>query len=210
MSRALISNDWMTSSSVSEFATADDFQKLFASEIVDLFRLAFFLTADADKAEHCVILTMHECLATVDVSKAWLPVWTRNALIRNGIRIVTGMPARSLGKGRPHQPFPEVHKSMPRRETSVTDESAGILELSDFDRLVYVLYFLERYPTRDCAALLGRSRQEVRDAQNRAFGQVIAFEREWRRTSDGASTDTCPPPNQKRTDLDGSCGNLLA
>ena len=210
MSRALGSNDGMTSSSVSEFATADDFQKLFTSEIVDLFRLAFFLTADADKAEHCVILTMHECLATVDVFKAWLPVWPRNALIRNGIRIVTGIPARSLGKGRPHQPFSEVPKSLLRRDASVTDESAGILELSDFDRLVYVLHFFEHYPARDCAALLGRSRQEVRDAQNRAFGQIIAFEREWRRTSDGASPDNCPPPNQKQMDLDGSCGNLLA
>ena len=210
MSRAWVSNEGMTSSSVSEFATADDFQRLFASEIVDLFRLAFFLTANADKAEHCVILTMHECLATVDVFKAWLPVWTRNALIRNGIRIVTGIPARSPGNGRPHQAFPEVHDSLLRRETSVTDESAGILELSDFDRLVYVLHFLEHYPMRDCAALLGRSRQEVRDVQNRAFGQIVAFEREWRRMSDGASPDDCPPPNQKQTDLDGSCGNLLA
>ena len=210
MSRALGSNHGITSSSVSEFATADDFQKLFAAEIVDLFRLAFFLTADADKAEQCVILTIHECLATVDVFKAWLPVWTRNALIRNGIRIVNGIPARSRGNGRPHQPFHEVHESLFRRETSVTDESAGILELSDFDRLVYVLYFLERYPTRECAALLGRSRQEIRDAQNRAFGQITEFEREWRCTSDGASAENCPPTNQKQTDLDGSCGNLLA
>jgi hypothetical protein len=74
----------MASSSDSEFATADDFHNLFASEIVDLFRLAFFLTADADRAEHCVILAMHECLATVDVFKAWLPVWTRNPLFGMG------------------------------------------------------------------------------------------------------------------------------
>jgi DNA-directed RNA polymerase specialized sigma24 family protein len=210
MRRASVCIEGMTSSSVSEFATADDFQKLFASEIVDLFRLAFLLTADAEKAEHCVILTIHECLATVDAFKAWLPVLTRNALIRNGIRIVTGIPARSLGKGRLHQPFREVHNSLLRRETSITDESAGILEMSDFDRLVYVLCSLEHYSTRDCAALLGRSRQEVRDAQNRGVGQIVEFEREWRRTPDGASTDNCLPPNQKQTDLDGSCANLLA
>jgi len=52
-------------------------------------------------------------------------------------------------------------------EAGVIDETAGILELSDFDRLGYVLYFLEHYPTRDFAALGGRARQEVRDAQNR-------------------------------------------
>ncbi len=210
MSRALGSNDGMKSSSVSEFATADDFQKLFASEMVDLFRLAFLLTADAEKAEHCVIVTMHECLATVDVFKAWMPVWTQSALIRNGIRIVTGIPARSLGKDRQYQPATTINKSLLRSEIGITDDSAGILELSDFDRLVYVLYFLEGYPTRDCALLLGRSHQEVRDAQNRAFGQIVAFEREWRRTSDEASRDSCPPPHEKQSDVGGSCGSLLA
>ena len=32
--------------------------------MVELFRLAFFLTADAEKAEHCVTLAMQECMAT--------------------------------------------------------------------------------------------------------------------------------------------------
>ena len=204
MSIALGSNDGMKSSSVSEFATADDFQKLFASEMVDLFRLAFLLTADAEKAEHCVIDTMRECLATVDVFKAWLPVWTRSALIQNGIKIVTGIPARSLGKDRQDQPPTPINKSLLRSEIGVTDDSAGILELSDFDRLVYVLYFLEHYPTRDCALLLIRSRQEIRDAQNRAFGRIVAFERECGRTSDGASRDSCPPPHEKQSDVGGS------
>jgi hypothetical protein len=72
-----------------------------------------------------------------------------------------------------------------------------------------VICVLERYPSRDCAALLGRSRQEVRDAQNRALRQIVAFESEWRRRSDRRSRDRRPPSHEKQSDLDGSCGNLL-
>jgi len=165
MSRTLGSNNGTKSSAVGEFAKTDDFQELFASEMVDLLRLAFLLTADAEKAQHCVILTLHECLATVGVFKAWLPVLTRNALIRNGIRLVTGIPVCSLGKSRRPESLPAIHDS--EYVISPTDDSAGLLQLSDFDRLVYVICVLERYSTRDCAALLGKSRPEVRDALNR-------------------------------------------
>jgi hypothetical protein len=37
------------------------------------------------------------------------------------------------------------------------DESAEILQLSDFDRLVYVISFIEHYPARDCATLSGKA-----------------------------------------------------
>lgn len=206
MSKAQVSKDRMKYSSVVEYATADDFQRLLVSEMVDLFRLAFLLTADAEKAERCVIVTMRECLATVDVFKTWLPVWTRNALIRNGIRIVTGIPLCSPGKTRRPAPRPAIHRY---KIVGASDDSAGLLQLSDFDRLVYVICVLERYPGRDCAALLGRSRQEVRDAQNRALRQIVAFESEWRRRSDRGSRDLCPSSHEKQSDLDGSCGDLL-
>jgi hypothetical protein len=197
MSKAQVSKDRMKHSSVVEYATAEDFQRLLASEMVDLFRLAFLLTADAEKAERCVIVTMRECLATVDVFKTWLPVWTRNALIRNGIRIVTGIPHCSPDKTRRPGPRPAIHHS---RDVGASDDSAGLLQMSDFDRLVYVICALERYPSRDCAALLGRSRQEVRDAQNRALRQIVAFEREWRRTSDRGIQRSLPivPREAKR------------
>jgi DNA-directed RNA polymerase specialized sigma24 family protein len=198
MSKAQVSKDRMKYSSVVEYATAEDFQRLLASEMVDLFRLAFLLTGNAERAERCVIVTMRECLATVDVFKTWLPVWTRNALIRNGVRIVTGIPLCATRTA--------IHRS---KNVGTSDDSAGLLQLSDFDRLVYVICVVERYPSRDCAALLGRSRQEVRDAQNRALRQIVAFEREWPRTSDGGSRDLCRPTHEKQSDLDGSCGNLL-
>ena len=205
MSRAVLSNDRITGR---EYATADDFQKLFACDMVDLFRLAFLLTADAAKAEHCVIVTMHECMANDSVFKDWLPVWTRRALIRNGIGIVTGRPARSTGETSQHQPFSVFHRSQ-RSALDPSSESAGIFQLSDFDRLVYVICVLERCPTQDCATLLDRSRQEVRNAQDRALSQTTAFENEWRRPSHAGSADLCPTSHEDGTGSDGSCGSLL-
>lgn len=38
------------------YATDDDFQQLFATEITEVFRLGQQLTADAEKAERCLIL----------------------------------------------------------------------------------------------------------------------------------------------------------
>ena len=135
MSRALLSTDRMN---WNEYATADDFQKLFAPEMVDLFRLAFLRTADAEKAERCLILTMHERMATGDVFKGWLPVWARNALIRNGVEIVTGNPLCSLSNIQGRDPFPAMQKSR-RSVIRAFDDSLEIMQLRDFDRLVYAI-----------------------------------------------------------------------
>jgi len=205
MRRGALANDRTT---WGEYASADDFQRLFASEMVDLFHLAFLLTADAEKAERCLVVTMHRCMAAGDVVKGWLPVWTRNALIRNAIGIVTGIPGSPRSKIARPEPFPSIHAAQ-RSARDETNESAGILELSDFDRLVYVICTLENYPTRDCAMLLGRSRQEVRDAQHRALAQITAFEREQRSIANAPAPDSCLPCYQHRSDLDDSCGNLL-
>jgi len=171
--------------SASEYASTDDFQELLATEIGDMFRLALLLTGDANKAEHCLILTMHENLANRYVFKSWLPVWIRNALIQNAIRVVMGdrvCPVRKTTLGR----APSMIQTSARDALSDSNESAGILHLSDLDRLVYVICVLEHYPTRDCAAFLCRPRQEIRDALNRAEQQVAALEQDWRRVRNGA------------------------
>jgi len=205
---ALVTNQTKLSSA-SEYASLDDFQKLFASEMVDLFRLAFFLTADADKAEHCLILTMHECMANGSVFKRWLPVWTRNALVQNAIRAVMRgwvCPVRKTTLGRALFP----NQGSAQDALSHSDESVGILHLNDFDRLVYVLCVLEGYPARDCATFLCRSRQEIQCAQNRAINQVAAFEQEWRCACDGATQGFQPPPQNEAIGSDRPFGKLVA
>jgi hypothetical protein len=182
MGRSVLSNDPTRLSSGNEYATADDFRELFASDMVDLFNLAFLLTADAEKAEHCLLLTMQECMVTGSVFKWWLPVWTKNALMRNGIRIVTESPIcppRKISHDGAHSSTSGSKK----RAINRLDESAVILQLSDFDRLVYVISLVEHYPTRDCATLMGRTTQEVVDARNRAVDRVAAFKQKRGRAS---------------------------
>ncbi len=208
MTRPAQSYDRMTPSAVNEFATADDFQHLFASDMPDLFRLAYLLTGDAEKAEHCLILTIRECMAGGSVYKWWLPVLTRNVLIRNAIRIVTGSPARPLRKI-PHDRMLTAIRRSQQSAIDASDEPAGVLQLSDFDRLVYVIHLIEQYPIRDCVTLLGRSRQEIRDALTRALAYVDAFEQVWRRAPGALSEDLCLLPYNPEAGLD-SRGSLSA
>lgn len=205
MSTALPSNYRFNSSPTYEYATAEDFQTLFASDMVDYFRLAFLLTADARKAEHCIITTMHECMANRSVFKEWLPVWTRNAVIRNAIRLVAGVQGHSLGTVRRREPT--INKA---RQSAVgaSDDSAGILELSDDDRLIYVLCVIERYSIRDCASLLGRSRKEVSDAHNRALAEIAAFEDQCR-CSNNPSSSACSQSEDDRSESDDLRGSLV-
>ena len=186
--------------SVHEYATPDDLQDLFASDMADLFRLAFLLTLDAEKAEQCLIQTMHECMASTSVIKWWLPVWIRNALIQNAIRVVTGSLARPLRQILQHETVSAIRKAQ-HSAIDASHESPGILQLSDFDRLVYVICVVERYPARDCATFLGRSRREVRDAQNRASEQVTAFEQEWLRPGGQSALDLCRRRAQREPGL---------
>jgi hypothetical protein len=209
MAKAAISNPQVSVTSEREFATADDFQQLFASDMADLFRLAYLLTADAEEAELCLILTIRECMASSSVFRWWLPVWTRNALIRNALRIVTGSPARCLGKMAHDRMLSAIRRSQ-QSAMDALDQSPAILQLSDLDRLVYVICLVEHYPIGDCAMLLGRSRQEVREAKERAVRQVIAFEQEWRRLPDPLPADLFVPPSHAATGAERSSGSLLA
>jgi hypothetical protein len=197
----------MNSSSAYEYATAEDIQRLFASDMTDLFRLAFLLTADAENAERCIILTIHECLSNDAVFKEWVPVWTRNTIIQNAIGIVTGVREYSRDEARFRKP--SIH-GVRRSAVDTSDDSVGLLELSDFDRIVYVICVIERYSTRDCALFLGRSRQEVHAAQKRALAQIARYEQRWIPLSQDPSLTPYSRSIEGTTDLDSSCGSLMA
>jgi len=52
---------------------------------------------------------------------------------------------------------------------------ASILALEDFERFVYVLSVLERYPDQKCAALLDTSAQEILETRIRALQHIAQF-----------------------------------
>src|SRR2546425_8686857 len=52
---------------------------------------------------------------------------------------------------------------------------ASVLALEDFDRFVFVMSVLERYPDKECSDLLGCSEQDVREARMRALQQIAEY-----------------------------------
>jgi hypothetical protein len=208
MSTALALNDQPASVLIGEFATPDDVQRQFATKMTDLFLLALLLTANADKAQHCLIQSIRECLERDTILKGWLPAWIRNTVIRNAVRIVRGTQREPQRKESQPELAPSVYV-LPKSAVGVWEYSAGILELSDCDRLAYVICVLENYSSLDCALLLGRSRQEVCDFRSRALAQVAAFERECCPVPHEPHPCHSSPGNDQPDSFDSSCGCLL-
>jgi hypothetical protein len=191
------------------YATTDDFQRIFVGEMTDLFRLSLLLTADAAKAESCLILAMRECFASSTVSKGWAFVWVRRTVIRNAIRLVLGtetvIPIDVYG-----EVGPGFHLQPSDYRIEALEDPVAILALPDFDRLVFVICVLERYSVLDCALLLKRSPKDVNDARVRAINQVVSAEERNRRES--TTTSSTGPYGARGNgigDLDGSCGSLI-
>jgi DNA-directed RNA polymerase specialized sigma24 family protein len=191
------------------YATRDDFQRLFAREMTDLFRLALQLTADAEKAEGCLILSMRECFDNCTVAKEWALIWARRAVIRNAIRVVL-----STDNATPDtinsETGPDFRLQLREYRIEALQDSLAILELPDFDRLVFVICVLERYAALDCALLLNRSPKDVNDARERAIDQVVSAE-EWNRHKSATtfSSSLHSACSYELGECNWSCGSLF-
>ena len=188
-----------------EWTTPGQVQKHFAAAMTDLFCLAFLLTAHAEKAEVCVIRSIRECLKATRIQTNCLAAWVRNSIIRNGIAIVNESEPE---QGKDDGSIPLVP---PTNQASIRagDYSAGIFDLSSFDRLVYVICVLEHYTSRHCALLLRTSREKVREARIRALAHIAEFESRWRESPHGFTPEPNWHSNEPLSMSDSSCGCLL-
>lgn len=190
-----------------EYATEDDVQKFFVAAMNDLFCLAFLLTANADRAEDCIVRSIRECMKNTCILRENLLAWIRNSVIRNGIAIVT-----EFELDWPHDTqidsTPLIPVS-PQACVGTMDCSAGILELSSFDRLVYVICIIELYTSRHCALLLSRSREEVREARTRALAHIAEFESTWRDIPSNSFADSGVRFDRSRSEFESSFGSLF-
>lgn len=153
------------------YATDEDFRLLFETEITDVFRLSLQLTADVEKAEHCLILAMRDCFGRSTIARSFLRIWARRMVIKNAIRLV-------LGIENDNACHTENHSHLQPRAYRIEElrESVAILELPDFDRVAFVICMLERLSILDCALLLRKSPKDVNDAIVRAMNQVTSAE----------------------------------
>jgi hypothetical protein len=178
------------------YATTDDFQRLFARDMTDLFRLSLQLTADAETAERCLILAMRESFANSTVAKEWALIWARRTVIRNAIRLVLGA-KNTIPSDIDCETVSDFHLQPTEYRIEALRNSLSILELPDFDRLVLVICVLERYSILDCALLLKSSPTAVSAARVHAINQVVSAEERNRHE----------PTTTSSTSLYGACSN---
>jgi DNA-directed RNA polymerase specialized sigma24 family protein len=157
------------SHSTRSYATNEDFKRLFAAVIDDLFRLSLQLTADADKAKHCLALAMADCFGSDTISTDFAHVWARRMVIQNAIHLVLDLDRGTSGVAACdfHFQAGEVHEEEP-------PESIEVLHLPEFDRLAYVICALERLAIQDCALLLRKSPKDVKEAIARAANRIAS------------------------------------
>jgi hypothetical protein len=156
---------------MSPYATREDFCKLFTDEAISFYLLSFLLTAKHERAEQCFVAGLDECVKGSAPFKAWVRPWARRTIIRNAIRMMMPRPGSS-------RPTPsEMNLKGDFTGMRLQDVPfASILVLEDFERFVYVLSVLERYPDQNCALLLDVAAQEVRDTRRRAFQRIAEYE----------------------------------
>jgi hypothetical protein len=153
----MLSERKITSQGPMRYATKEDFCRIFKADMNRLYLLSFLLTGNHPSAERCFVSGLDDS-AKAPVFKEWAESWARRTIIRNAIQAIRPRPDRntsSLGQG-----------------TSEPARVAAVVELSAFDRFVFVMAVLEGYSDHECSLFLDCSRDEVIAARTRAFEQV--------------------------------------
>jgi hypothetical protein len=156
-----------------DYATPEEFERLFESKREPLLRLALLLTGSVEKAEQSLNHALRDCRLNGSVSTDWVLPWARRAIVRNAIELVClpvsvsgALPINGDGADGNSQAVPAA--------TSLHEDISLIEKLPDFERLVPIITVLEHISVQDCALLLARSLKEVCDAQKRAI-RLLAF-----------------------------------
>jgi DNA-directed RNA polymerase specialized sigma24 family protein len=152
------------------YASCEDFRRVFDQDMNSLYRLAFLLTGDREKAEQSFVSGLDDAVKGNPVFKEWARSWARRAVILNALRVIKPRPADGNGHGRSSSdPVNNNGKSLPAENHA---EIAAVLELDAFERFVYVITVLEHYSDQECSVLLGCTRRDVVVARTRAFQQI--------------------------------------
>jgi DNA-directed RNA polymerase specialized sigma24 family protein len=146
------------------YASRDDFRRVFQEETDSLYRLAFLLTADHEKAQQCFVSGLEDSVKGSPVFKGWAHSWARRTIIQNAVRAINPRPTEE----RAHSSFDGGGTTLAVEQA----ETATVLQLEPFERFAYVMAVLERYSDLDCSVLLGCTRRDVVAARIRALEQV--------------------------------------
>jgi DNA-directed RNA polymerase specialized sigma24 family protein len=152
------------STSPAPYASRDDFRRVFHEETDSLYRLAFLLTADSEKAQQCFVSGLEDSVNGSAVFKGWAQSRARRTIIQNAVRTINPRPMEEYAPS-----------SFDRGGTTLAAEqveTAAVLQVEPFERFIYVMSVLERYSNLDCSVLLGCARRDVIAARIRALQQI--------------------------------------
>jgi hypothetical protein len=146
------------------YASSDDFRRVFRDEADSLYRLAFLLTADHEKAQQCFVSRLEDSVNGSAVFKDWAHSWARRTIIQNAVRAVIPRPMEEYA--------PSSFDGGSTTLAAEQLETAAVLRIELFERFVYVMSVLERYSDLDCSVILGCARRDVIAARIRGLQQI--------------------------------------
>jgi DNA-directed RNA polymerase specialized sigma24 family protein len=153
---------------VTPYATRVDFCRVFEKNTNSLYLLCFLLTADHEAAEKCFVSGLEDSAQGSPVFAAWAESWARRTIIDNAIRMIRPQPE----SGAQTSTSDNTSDNNERRRTTEPAMIATVIDLSDFDRFVFVMSVLERYSDQECSLLLDCSRTSVVAARIRALQKI--------------------------------------
>jgi len=151
-----------------QFASREDFRRIFSEDTDSLYQLLLLLTRDSVKAEQCFVGGLEDCVAGNSVFREWARSWAKHAIIQNAIRELNPRPCRS--NPAPPTIFADIGQLSSRPGKYF--EIDAVLRLEDHERFVFVMSVLEHYSEHDCALLLGCSVPGVREARTRVLKEL--------------------------------------
>jgi len=150
------------------YATDEDFCRVFAEGLDDLYQLSLLLTGNHELAEQCFVAGLEHCIQANEAFRKWARSWAKRIIIQIAIREL---------KPRPRVASPFLIPVAIRMRDLPKDgrrhfQLAAILALEDFERFVFVMSVLERYSEYDCALLLNCTRGQINEARSVVLVQL--------------------------------------
>jgi DNA-directed RNA polymerase specialized sigma24 family protein len=150
-------------------ASHEDFHTIFNEDLKEFYQLSFLLTRDPAKAERCLVGGLEDCVTGNRVFREWARSWAKRAIIQNAIRELKPRPSQS-NSSLSEAILYDVNQLS--KDPDRHFEIDALLKLTDFERFVSVMSFLEHYSEHDCALLIGCSAKEIREGRVRALKKL--------------------------------------
>jgi DNA-directed RNA polymerase specialized sigma24 family protein len=152
---------------VTGYAMPRNFCQIFNDDLDHLYTLSLLLTADLQKAEHCFVAGLEDCLEGNPVFREWAQSWAKRTVITNAIRVISPVPTETISQSENGEAIDVI--------SEIDGLAAAITKLPPFDRFVYVLSVLEKYSDRECSILLGCTVEEIMRTRTRAICRVVSM-----------------------------------